>query len=228
MSTVQRSLFMTASLAFMCVLSGTLLIPAVRPFMAWTAPGSESAAHAFMAVNMLGGVLAAPLVTELARYVGSPSRLIRTMSAADAVLLALLVTGVPVGTMLAIRGLQGALNVSVLSLLLGSAPSGEETGRGSRYGLLGAAMMLAVAAGAPLGTLCLALGPRAPLLACAALQLVVAASVGKLSLERVPPATAAGSSRAEARVYSISELRSPIATAWVRSRASRRESTALV
>jgi len=178
---------MTALLAFMCVLSGTLLIPAVRPFMAWAAPGNESAAHAFMALNMLGAVLAAPIVVRLTSKVRSPARLIAGLALADGVLLALLTCGLPLNLMLAIRTVQGALNVGALSVLLGAAPTGEQAGRGSRYGLLGAAMMLGVAAGAPLGALCLTLGARAPVLAGALLLLAVAAVVPRVAIERVAP-----------------------------------------
>lgn len=182
-----RSLFMTALLAFMCVLSGTLLIPAVRPFMAWAAPGNESAAHAFMALNMLGAVLAAPIVVKLTSQVRSPARLIAALALGDGVLLGLLTFGLPLSVMLVIRTVQGALNVGALSVLLGSAPTGEHAGRGSRYGLLGAAMMLGVAAGAPLGTICLTLGARAPVLAGSLLLLAVAAVVPRVSLDRAAP-----------------------------------------
>lgn len=182
-----RSLFMTALLAFMCVLSGTLLIPAVRPFMAWAAPGNESAAHAFMALNMLGAVLAAPVMLKLTSRVRSPARLIAGLALADGLLLGLLTLGLPLNVMLAIRTLQGALNVGALSVLLGAAPTGEQAGRGSRYGLLGAAMMLGVAAGAPLGAVCLMFGARAPVFMGALLLLAVAAVVPRVAIGRVAP-----------------------------------------
>jgi MFS family permease len=187
MSIATRSLFMTALLAFMCVLSGTLLIPAVRPFMAWAAPGNESAAHAFMALNMLGAVLAAPVILKLTSKVSSPARLIAFLALADGLLLGSLTFGLPLHVLLVIRALQGAVNVGALSVLLGTAPTGEGAGRGSRYGVLGAAMTLGVAAGAPLGTLCLTFGARGPVFAGALLLFAVAALVPQLAIERVVP-----------------------------------------
>jgi MFS family permease len=188
MSIAQRSLFVTALLAFMCVLSGTLLIPAVRPFMAWASPGNESAAHAFMSVNMLGGALAVPFALRMAKRFRSPARFVAALALVDGLLLCALALGLPLGALLAVRLVQGACNVAALSVLLGAAPAGGQAQRGAHYGAYGAAMMLAVAAGAPLGTLCLSLGPSAPLLFGALLQLAVAGVAPLLPLEQVPNA----------------------------------------
>ena len=177
------SLVATAALAFASVLSGTLLIPVVRPIMHWVAPGNESATHAFMAFNLLGGVVAAPIIARIARRATSPATLVAAMALADGALLLLIASGLPLSAMLIVRTIQGALNIGVLSTLMGATRSGVAAKRGARYGLLGMAMMLGVALGAPLGTACLSLGLSVPILASAALNLAVALSVRLARLE---------------------------------------------
>jgi MFS family permease len=163
-----------ASLVFGSVLSGTLLIPALRPFMALRAPGNESATHAFMSLSLLGAVVAAPFVSRLSRAVGNTTLLVTTLALLDAASLAWLSIATNLHVLLAVRTLQGALNLSVLSLLMGAAPSGDARRLGARYGLLGAAVMLGVALGAPLGSLCLRFGPAAALRFGALVEVVVA------------------------------------------------------
>ncbi len=183
-----RSVLAVAVLIFGSVLSSTLLIPAVRPFMALRAPGNEGAAHAFMALNLLGGALAAPFVARLWRAVSSATSLAAGLALFDAALLAWLAFGVDWRVLLVVRTVQGALNLAVLSLLLGAAPAGETRQSGARYGVLGAAMMMGVALGAPLGTLCMRWGVTGPLVAGALLELSVALL---LPLSDLQPARAA-------------------------------------
>ncbi len=183
MSRAIQSRYLAPALAYASVLSGALLIPAVRPFMARVAPGNEGAAHAFMALNMLGAVIAAPVIAKLSSTTNRNGELIARLALLDAALLLLLATGPSLHVTLALRTMQGALNVGALSVLLGTAPRGATTTRGSRYGLLGTAMMLGVASGAPLGTLCLRWGPTAPLVAAALLELSVCWGISRLPLE---------------------------------------------
>ncbi|MET0792899.1 MAG: MFS transporter [Polyangiaceae bacterium] len=183
MKPATNSLVATAALAFASVLSGTSLIPIVRPLMSWIAPGNESAGHAFMALNLLGGVLAAPVIVRAARRASGRSKLVTRLALADGALLLLIALRLPLAATLAVRTIQGALNIGVLSLLTGAVRAGDDSSRGSRYGLLGTAMMLAVALGAPLGTLCLTLGLRAPLVLSAALNFAVALCVPSAQLD---------------------------------------------
>lgn len=202
MTTQRSSLLVVALLVVSCVLSSTLLIPGVRPFMAWAAPGDEAAVHAFMALGLLGGALSAPWVARTARGRSDGSKLAALLAAVDALLLAALLGRPPVAWIYALRVLQGASSMSALSLLLGSAPVGEER-RGSSAGILGAAVMLGVALGAPLGTLALLWGPTGPVVFGAALQGGVA-----LTLLLVPLAMAE-------RVASRGEGLPWLAMAWV-------------
>mgnify|MGYP001552368717 CR=1 FL=1 len=183
MTARNRALHLLALLVFASVLSSTLLIPALRPFMALRAPGNESAAHAFMSLSLLGAVLAAPFVSRLSRLVGSSTQLAIGLALLDALLLGLLSVVDDLSVLLTVRTAQGALNLMLLSLLLGAAPTGNSRQLGARYGLLGAALMLGVALGAPLGNLCLRFGPSMPLRVGAGLELLVAVALPLVGLQ---------------------------------------------
>jgi len=172
MTAYNRASAAVAGLIFASVLSSTLLIPAVRPLLALQAPGNESAAHAFMSLNLLGGILGAPLLLRSCARALSPSRMVALFATLDALLLAALAVGGPLWLLLTVRTLQGAVNLAAIALLLGAAPARGP--HGARYGVLGSMLMLGVACGAPVGTLLLRLGPRAPLFGGAVLEAAVA------------------------------------------------------
>jgi len=165
----------TAMLCACSVLSSTLMIPAVRPFMASYHGAPEYALHAFMTVNMVGAILGAPLFAWLADKTGDRGRLLIGLAVVDGGLLLACTAPLPVGAILGLRTLQGAANVGGLSILMGAARGGDPKKHGRTMGMIGAAIMGAVALGAPLGTLLLSLGPAAPAIAGGCLQLGVAA-----------------------------------------------------
>jgi MFS family permease len=195
MTGAKRALFTNALLVFASVLSTTLLIPAVRPFMASLSPKSESAAHAFMALSLLGAVVAAPFARGLSVRFGRSAHLATALALSDVALLACIALSRSVGLILALRLVQGGLNVTLLSLLLGACPTQPGTRAGARYGFLGAAMMLGVALGSPLGALGLRFGARAPLAAACLVELLVVALVPLSRLEDVKPSEPAPDAR---------------------------------
>lgn len=163
-----------ALLAFGCTLTGTLLIPAVRPFFAAFHSGSEGGMHAFFSVNMLGAALGAPWIARLADGGQRRRAVVVTTALADGLLLLACTLPVPLPALLALRVAQGAANVGALSIIMGEAARSPEHSRRS-LGLAGAGIVTAIALGAPLGTLLLAVGPAAPLGAAALVALGVAA-----------------------------------------------------
>jgi MFS family permease len=155
------------------MLPGMVLIPAVRPFIAAFHGGSEPAMHAFMSVNLLGAILGGPLVVGLAERGGARRAWRLRLALLDGSLLLACLLPLPIPLLLTTRAVQGAASMGVLSLLLGAVRGDAPGTHGRAMGLAGAAMMVAVALGAPLGTLLLSLGPAAPVLAGGALQLAV-------------------------------------------------------
>jgi len=181
---VEPSIWVLSALVFVSMVSSTMLIPAARPFVHHMHPGNEGALHAFMSVNMLGAIVGAPLLALWADRRGQRQRLVMLLALVDGALLFACSLPMPAWSMLSLRALQGAANVGGLSLLMGFV-----SGRGKAMGLAGAALMAAVAAGAPLGTLLLSVSPTAPLRWGALLPLAIAVSMWAVRLpvvERAP------------------------------------------
>jgi len=193
----ERDATLTA-LIFASVLSGSVLIPSVRPFFATVAPGHEGGMHAFMALNMLGAIVGAPFLAAFADRSGARKQLAVALTLADAALLLAMAWGPRLSILLSVRLVQGAANVGALSLLLGGIRGRRQQRHGRAFGAAAAAMIAAVAAGGPAGTLLLAAGPRAPLFAAAMIQLLVAGVLAvrvELSVAPTPRAGFAALSR---------------------------------
>ncbi len=139
----------------------------------------EAAFHAFMTVNLVGGAIGAPILARWAERLQHPGRLLTILCVLDGLLLLACIAPMPVSLLLGVRSVQGAANLGGLSLIMGAATRGPADG-GRSVGGVGAAVMVGVAAGAPLGTLALGLGPWGPALVGGFIQLLVA--VGTLRL----------------------------------------------
>ncbi len=197
----QPPIAVLALLVFASMVSSTLLIPAARPLMAALQPGHEGAIHAFMTVNMAGAIIGAPLVAWWSERTGHRRLAIIVLALIDGSLLYVCSLPLPLWALLGARTLQGAANVGGLSLLLGLASS-----RGRAMGIVGAALMMAVAFGAPLGTALLKVGPLAPLQLGALLPFAVAAGTFRL---RGTSAAAAPRRSLLATVRAAPELKIP-------------------
>ncbi|MCP4502319.1 MAG: MFS transporter [Deltaproteobacteria bacterium] len=182
----KQTVFLSA-LVFFSMLSSTLLIPTVRSYMAHLHPGNEGAMHAFMSVNMLGAIIGAPLLCLLADRKGIRQQVILGLALVDGALLFMLSFQMPIWLLLSLRVVQGAANVGGLSLLMGAV-----SGRGKAIGMAGAALMAAVALGAPIGTALMNFSPLAPLRFGAALSFAIAAAMLVVKLAPVTRAPRIG------------------------------------
>lgn len=137
--------------------------------------------HAFMAVNMVGAAIAAPLLAGWARRRGGMRAPIALLCTLDAVLLVLVSAPLPTGVVLALRTLEGAAHVGAATLLLARMSTlGRSLGQGRAMGLAGGAIMMAVATGSALGGLVVGASPMAPF----ALGALVAAGVAVMVARR--------------------------------------------
>ncbi len=188
MDAKHASLHWLIAAVFLQMLPATLLAPAIRPLFAQVHQGAEGPMHAFMSLNMLGGILITPLVARLASSGGASSaRWLMALAGLDAILLA--VVSLPLATplVLVLRTLEGAAHLGAASLLLARAAAYKPlVGAGRAMGMAGGAVMLAIAFGSGLGGLLVGESARLPFLVGAALSLIVAASAPFLYASTLP------------------------------------------
>jgi len=185
-----------AGLVLFNMLANTLLIPTVRPFFATFYAGDESSMHAFFSVNMLGAVAGAPLLAMWADRRGGRRKMAAWLALIDGLTLLACTVRLPIEALLAIRVVQGAASVAALSLLMGVVGGrGNRADHGGSIGLPAAALVVAIALGAPLGTLLLKAGPSAVFYVAAALALATAVAI-LLLLPADGPRAARGGARA--------------------------------
>jgi MFS family permease len=151
-----------AVVLFVQMLPATLVAPAIRPVVGDYHGFGETVMQAFMSVNMLGAVLAAPLVGYAVDRGARPGRLLLWLSGADAVLLSLLTFPMGTGVLLALRTVEGAAHVGAATALLAHAASAARGSKqGRSMGMAGAAIMFAVASGHGIGAGLVGWDPRA-------------------------------------------------------------------
>jgi MFS family permease len=139
-------------MALLMLLPVTLPVPVLRELVAERFGVSELLTSAFMSINMVGAVLAAPLAGALADRFGRRPLLISAALALDALCFLGLTRDVAFPVFLAIRFVEGAAHIFALSLLLGLASGARpEAQRGLVMGATGSGLLLGVACGAPLG-----------------------------------------------------------------------------
>ncbi len=169
------------TMAFLVMLSAGLPMPAVRALYGGQRHFSEGVLHAFMSVNMLGAVVGAPLAAALSDRHRAHRAVCAGLALLDATLLLVCTLPLGAGAILAVRAVQGAASVGVLSLVLSWVGGGGRRlsrARGGRQasaiGAAGTGIMLGVALGPAAGGALLRLGAATPLHASAALACVVA------------------------------------------------------
>jgi MFS family permease len=155
------SLAAAGALVFGAMLPATIVIPVVRRFVEAGWPGAEWAMHAFIAVNLLGACVGGPLLAVRAER-ASRRRLVASVSAGlDGALLLGVATMPPLGVLLALRLVQGALYIAAVSILMGSVRRAAKTG--AAMGLVGGAVVLSILFGIPLGAILGKVSPTLPL-----------------------------------------------------------------
>jgi MFS family permease len=201
-----------ALLVFLQMLPATLLTPAIRPLFAELHGGHEGAMHAFMALNMLGGLLAAPWLGRLADRSARPRRWLGWLCLLDALLLLLVAAPLATPVVLGLRLLEGAAHVGAATLLLGEAAALRRAlGQDRVMGLAGGALMLAIALGSALGGLTVGLDARAPFVFGA----LLAAVVGWHALLSSAPAVARERPEPAPETLPARALAVPVAAAFV-------------
>lgn len=138
---------------YLLMLPVTGMVPVLRELTAGRYPGlGEFEQHLFMSANMLGALLFAPLAGLFSDLWRRRKVFIVAALAVNALALFMLLGEWGYGAYLAWRFVEGCAHITALSLLMALAVDhARERGMGGVMGLVGAAISLGVASGAPLG-----------------------------------------------------------------------------
>jgi MFS family permease len=129
----------------------TLLVPGLHELVQLQHGGSLSAAHAFMSINMVSGIVAVPIVMRWQRRAGSLRLWVASLLALDALVFLGMRAAPSLTALFALRAIDGALHLPAITLLMVAANRLAGPRRGGSLGLLGSSLMIGVAIGSPLG-----------------------------------------------------------------------------
>lgn len=173
-----------ALVTFLTILPVTLVVPVLKGLVQDRFGVGDLATSLFMAANMAGAIVAAPLAGLVSDRTGKRKGLVLAGLLADALLLAALARAPGYGALMALRFLEGAAHALALSAVLAlAADAARAAGSGRAMGAVGATLTLGVALGAPLGGRLGEIDPTLPLLAGAVIALVGAAVAAWLLVE---------------------------------------------
>lgn len=142
-----------ATCLFLLMLPVTAMVPVFTELTRGRYPGTgDFARHLFMSVNMVGALVAAPLAGLASDSLGRRIPLIALGFAINGLALLLIGGDWSYPTILGLRFIEGAAHMTSLSLLMTlGVDHARRDGLGGSMGVVGAAVSLGVAAGAPLG-----------------------------------------------------------------------------
>ncbi|MEC8652907.1 MAG: MFS transporter [Planctomycetota bacterium] len=158
-------------LTFLVMLPETLPVPVLRDLVVTRFGVSDGLATLFLVANMIGALLATPLVGLHVDRTGRRRRLCVALLAADALLMQALAHPLDYGTFLLLRVVEGAAHLSALTLLMSLVADAAGERRGRALGAVGCGLTFGVATGAAIGGV---LGKRDPLMTLHAASIVLA------------------------------------------------------
>ena len=148
-------------LTFLLMLPETLPVPVLRDLVVTRFGVSDGLASLFLVANMIGALIATPLVGLHVDRTGRRRRLCIAALLADALLMQALAHPLDYGTFLALRALEGAAHLSALTLLMSLVADAAGERRGRALGAVGCGLTFGVATGAAIGGV---LGKHDPLM----------------------------------------------------------------
>jgi len=141
-----------AATLLLTMLPVTMLVPVLKELVADRFGASSFWTHAFMSVNMIGAIIAAPFGGILADRVRKRKLVLITALVADAALLSSMIWAPSLPMLLTIRFLEGSAHILALTAAMAIAADwATDRTRGRMMGVVGSSMMLGTAIGAPLG-----------------------------------------------------------------------------
>lgn len=166
-----RRTALLGGLTFLLMLPETLPVPVLRDLVVNRFGVSDGLATLFLVANMIGALIATPLVGLHVDRTGRRRRLCVALLAADAVLMQALAHPLDYGTFLLLRVAEGAAHLSALTLLMSLVADAAGDRRGRALGAVGCGLTFGVATGAAIGGV---LGKRDPLMTLHVASIVLA------------------------------------------------------
>ena len=147
-SLIARALILIMLL--LCGLPDAMVVPVLKQLLVDRYGVSVGMAHGFMCVNILGAMLAAPVLLKLRHCAWW--KLVAAAGAVNGILLLAMAYPIGFSATLAIRSVEGASDVVVYAILFERmARMGPSLSRGRRLGAAATMMMLGIAGGLALG-----------------------------------------------------------------------------
>lgn len=146
-----RSRALLSIIMFLTLVPVTLPVAGLQELVIGRYGASSGAAHAFMTVNMIAGMIGVPLAMVALRHVTDVRRWLASLLLLDAALFVGMGAAPSVEALLALRALDGLVHLPAITLLMvaGNRVPGER--RAGSLGVLASALMLGVTVGSPLG-----------------------------------------------------------------------------
>lgn len=184
---VLRAVFAVSGMVFLCMVPVTMLVAPLKELVGLRYQAGPFWTHSFMSVNMVGAILAAPLIGLLSDAGGARRRVAAMALFTDAALLTAMGWAPNLTTLLILRFFEGAAHILALSTLMAVAAGwAAEKSRGRAMGIVGSAMMFGTACGTRTGGEVWRLLPDWTFLVAGCISAV--AAVGVLALVREPHA----------------------------------------
>jgi MFS family permease len=136
---------------FLALVPVTLLVPGLDELVVVRHGGSDAAAHGFMTVNMLAGMITVPLLMRRLRRLGDLRGWLVALFLIDAVAFVGMGRATSLTTLFAFRVLDGAAHLPAVTFLMVAANRAAGDRRGASLGALASALMLGITVGSPLG-----------------------------------------------------------------------------
>jgi MFS family permease len=148
---VMRQRIVYSIAMFLALIPVTLLVPGLDELVVVRYGASESAAHGFMTVNMVAGMLVVPLLMRRLRRLGDLRWWLAGLFLLDSIAFVGMGRAASLGGLFAFRILDGAVHLPAVTLLMVAANRAAGDKRGASLGALASALMLGITVGSPLG-----------------------------------------------------------------------------
>ncbi|MCH7701419.1 MAG: MFS transporter, partial [Planctomycetes bacterium] len=148
----RRVAIILGGLTFLTMLPVTMMVPVLKETISVRFAASHFWTVSFMWINMVGAIVAAPLLGPLTDRFRQRRTTLTIALVINGILIWTMSQATSLPVMLSLRFLEGASHIVALSTLMALGADWAGDGRrGRMMGLLGAALMLGTSVGAPLG-----------------------------------------------------------------------------